>query len=267
MRCIERLRRIFYDRTGITFDHKRHFFAIKILGFMQAKGIDTCDELIERIDSGSLLDELTQELVVSQSYFFREEQDFAFLLHDIRSRPTFGLKILSIPCASGEEPYTLAMFLLKSGIANFSILGVDINRAAIAKAQRGVYDRRTVKRVPQEYRDTFFEPCSEGYAIKGVVKDCVDFRTKNLFAKDFEELGRFDYIFCRNLFIYLDANFKERALQTFWRMLDCEGVLITSFSDYFAKAPGFDTIVYQNKHYYKKRCDEKGCMYTQWWNG
>ena len=264
---MEKLHSIFHERTGITFDHKRHFFAIKILGFMQAKGIDSCDELVERIESGSMLSDLIQELVVSQSYFFREEQDFAFLLQDIRSRPLLRLKILSIPCANGEEPYTLAMFLLKHGVANFSILGVDINQAAIKRAKRGVYDERAMKSVPQEYQDAFFEPCKEGFAIKDFVKEFIDFETKNLFAQDFEELGQFDYIFCRNLFIYLDDSFKERALRSFWRMCACEGVLITSFSDYFAKAPGFDTIVYQNKHYYKKRCDEKGCMYTQWWDG
>lgn len=260
--CIENIRKIFYRKTGITFAHKRDYFILKIVNFMQKRAIHTCEDLKKMIQDENIFQDLIQELVVSQSYFFREEQDFSFLFHEIRYKPKVFINILSIPCAAGEEPYSLAMFLLKKGITNFSITGIDINPLAINKARRGIYSKYDVTTLPSKYRKEFFESYENGCAIKNFLKSYVKFSVKNLFDKDFLHLGRFHYIFCRNLFIYLDEKFKKRALSIFQEMLECEGCLITSFSDYIENPQGFDTIIFQDKYYYKKRCNEKSSVYS-----
>lgn len=174
---------------------------------------------------------LIDALVVPETWFLREPEAFVALAKLASARlkraPLRPLRILSVPCSSGEEPYSIALTLLDAGLepAQFSIDAFDISVTAIAAARRAVYGRNAFRGVPPTLRERHFRALGEGWQLNENVRACVNFAQRNLFALANEPVEPWDFVFCRNVLIYFDRESQDRAVALLSRWLAAHGTL------------------------------------------
>jgi chemotaxis protein methyltransferase CheR len=175
----------------------------------------------ETISRAGRLRQVVENLVVGETYFFRERFQIEYFVRQLwtnrEQNPTSTrpCRILSAGCSSGEEAYTLAIALEALGPAiarNVSIHGVDVSAAAIRKAKKAVYTPWSLRATPDNVREACFRLQGQEYQLDERFRERVTFEERNLFDVDAEFWARgvFDAIFCRNVFIY----FSERALRS-----------------------------------------------------
>jgi chemotaxis protein methyltransferase WspC len=182
---------------------------------------------------------LVETMVVTETWFFREKQPFAALVRLVieewlPAHPAGRLRLLSVPCSSGEEPYSMAMALLDAGFpaARFEINAVDISARALAFAQRAVYGRNSFRGADLDFRARHFRPVPAGYALNPAVKKQVRFWRGNLLHENcLAETGVYDYVFCRNLLIYFDRPTQNKTLAKLQNLLTADGVLFTGSAE------------------------------------
>ncbi len=184
-------------------------------------------------DSATEFNELIEAVVVTETWFFRDREPFnaftQFAVGEWLVRHAEGpMRILSVPCSSGEEPYSLAMALLDAGVAaeRFHIDAVDISTTALARAQRGIYGKNSFRGKDLEFRERHFVAVKEGYALDAEVRQCVSFARANVLEEGFlADSAPYDFIFCRNLLIYFDRATQILTLAKLHRLLAADGVL------------------------------------------
>lgn len=204
---------------------------------MEALGIDALAAYVDRVAMDPTeRGELIEQVVVGESWFFRDVQVFDFLRRFVRDRLAHGgrqpVRILSAPCAGGEEPYSAAMALLDAGVAagQFVIDAVDISRAALHRATAGRYSANAFRNADLAFRDRWFENVGGVAEIAPQIRAQVRFVAGNLLDDScvarLEADGPYDVLFCRNLLIYLDDPARAALEQTFDRLLAADGVLL-----------------------------------------
>jgi len=185
------------------------------------------------------LQELIEAIVVPETWFFRDPAAFGALVRVVHEEwlprhPQGTLRILSLPCSTGEEPYTMAMALLDSGFPpqRFHIDAIDISLRAIAYARRGTYGKNSFRSSDLAFRDRHFEPLTRGFRLSAAVRRQVQFRHGNLLASGWLH-GAHGYhmIFCRNVLIYFDRPTQDRALEVLGRLLTDAGLLFVGPSE------------------------------------
>ena len=154
-----------------------------------------------------------------------------------------SVRVLSLPCASGEEPYSLAMALLDAGVPApaFAIDAADISANALGRAARAVYLKNSFRGRELRFRERHFQLTPEGYALSSLVRQCVRFECGNALDHDFLA-GRapYHFIFCRNLLIYFDRARQSLLLGKLRRWLAADGVLFVGPAELpLAVANGF----------------------------
>jgi chemotaxis protein methyltransferase WspC len=201
---------------------------------MQSVGLDAIDDYSQLIaTSAAQWEELIEAVIVAETWFFRDPEAFTSLARFVfdswlPSASTQPLRLLSLPCSSGEEPYSVAMTLLDAGLSpkTFHIDAFDISSRALARAEQAVYGKNSFRNKDLQFRDRYFGPNGEGFVLHPSVRRRVAFRTGNLIASDILKAGRsYDCIFCRNLLIYFDPQNQTRALLHLRRLLRPGGVL------------------------------------------
>ena len=156
--------------------------------------------------------ELVESVVVGETWFFRDAEafkGFTQLVVDewLPRNPGKAMRILSLPCSSGEEPYSLFMALREVRVPDnrYEIDGVDISARALAVAQAGRYTKNSFRGKELYFRNKFFTPQGEGFLIDAAARAKVKFLEGNMMGGDFPHPpGGYDFIFCRNLLIYFD---------------------------------------------------------------
>jgi len=188
--------------------------------------------------SGAELQALIEAVVVPETWFYRDREAFAAAAASIRAdlltRPAGPpLRMLSLPCSTGEEPFTLAMSLVDAGVplSSVSIHGVDISGPALDHARAGIYGRNSFRGADLSYRDRHFVDEGNGYHIAESLRSAVHFSQGNIFALDSTASGSFDIIFCRNLLIYFDPTDQKRAIEVLRRLLAPTGTLFVGHSE------------------------------------
>lgn len=179
---------------------------------------------------------LVETMVVTETWFFREKQPFAAMIRLVveqwlPAHATGVLRLLSVPCSSGEEPYSMAMALMDAGVpaARFTIDAVDISARALAFARRAVYGKNSFRGADLDFRARHFRPVPSGYALNPAVKRQVRFWRGNLLHEDcLAELAVYDLIFCRNLLIYFDRPTQDKTLAKLRGLLTVGGALFTA---------------------------------------
>jgi chemotaxis protein methyltransferase WspC len=153
------------------------------------------------------------------------------------------MRLLSLPCSSGEEPYSAAIALLNAGIPSRDIRvdAVDISSRALAQARHGVYGKNSFRGRNLEFRERHFRVTNQGYAINPALRTCVRFEEGNLFDDAlFANRAPYDFIFCRNLLIYFDRETQQRALERVSHLLSATGTLFVGAAEHpVALAHGF----------------------------
>jgi chemotaxis protein methyltransferase WspC len=187
-------------------------------------------------NSSEELQALVEEIVVPETWFFRDEQPFRFLARWVASRSGLGrvFRVLSIPCSTGEEPYSIAMTLIDRGLpaASFSIDAVDVSRRSLARAREGRYGRRSFRGSDLGFRARHLSPDGDQYRVSGAIRKQVRFLQGNLVdARLLVHAARYDVILCRNVLIYLDPPARDAALAALDRLLVDGGILIAGHAD------------------------------------
>jgi chemotaxis protein methyltransferase WspC len=184
--------------------------------------------------------ELVELLVVPESWFYRDAQAFQAALEYIRERVrsvsgSRPVRILSIPCAGGEEPYTMAMVLADAGLppASYLIEAWDISSACIARAREGIYGRNAFRASELGFRDRYFtELGDDEYRINDALRLQIRFKQGNLLEFDTAaRQGQFDVIFCRNLLIYFDKPTTKAAIARLSALLADDGLLFAGYAE------------------------------------
>lgn len=201
---------------------------------MKSHGLSQTADYFQQLKASKTeLDALIEATVITETWFFRDQEPFrvlAQLAHEtwLPQYPHGLCRILSLPCASGEEPYSIGMALLDADFpaARFQIEAVDISPAALRRAARAHYSKNSFRGKELGFRDTHFTLTPEGFQLNPNVQRQVRFTQHNLLAEDFRH-GRppYDFIFCRNLLIYFDPAAQQKAIDRLQELLTAEGTL------------------------------------------
>jgi chemotaxis methyl-accepting protein methylase len=181
------------------------------------------------------LDQLSKILTITISRFFRDRAVFDNLEHSIlpsllKEEERTDLKVWSIGCASGEEPYTLAIswkekFQKIRPQIRLSILATDINEELLKRAKDGRYKKSSLKEVPQDILESYFKMDNEFYILDKGVRESVEFRRHDI-IREIPFLGM-DLVFCRNLaFTYFSKDCQIEVLKKIAISLKGEGYLV-----------------------------------------
>ena len=229
-----KFREYFYRKTGINFETTKRYFVDKRL-IERIEATDSGDFrsyfIMMRFQaSGAELQLLTNLMTVNETYFLREDYQFDCLVNSIlpelvkRKTDNRPIRIWCIPSSSGEEPYTIAMYLMErwSGIHQWDveILSSDIDTGILNKARIGRYSARSVMHVPAPWLVKYFTRVGDEYQICQDLREAVEFTRVNL-AQPTDTRGyrNFDIIFCRNLLIYFDDLSRKTAAEVFFDAL------------------------------------------------
>jgi chemotaxis protein methyltransferase CheR len=232
------------QRTGLVFSEaRRSAFETALATAMRRARLSDPEVYLARLAvEPPLLDDLVADITVGETYFFREPRQFAvvrdevvpgLMSHRPRERP---LRVWSAGCATGEEPYTLAIVLREQGLERAAhIVATDLSRAALAQARRARYTRWSLRGVPEQVVRTYFEHVDDRFALAPAVRDAVEFRYLNLAEDTYPSLPTgiwgMDLILCRNVLIYFDAETVARVARRLMDSLGDDGWLLLGASD------------------------------------
>lgn len=177
--------------------------------------------------------QLIESVIVPETWFFRNREAFLEMVQLQQRWPRLigasqPLRILSLPCSTGEEPYSIAMALLDAGVppSHFQIDAIDISPQSLDVARQAVYGKNSFRGDYLSFRDRYFALNEQGYALSETVRQQVRFAQSNLFAADLlAAQAPYDIIFCRNLLIYFDRATQHQAVTILLRRLAPEGLV------------------------------------------
>ena len=182
---------------------------------------------------------LIEAVIVPETWFFRERGALSALVEIVQEKVFLGdgqhvVRVVSLPCSTGEEPYSMAMALLSAGIpaSRFRIDAVDISAQSLDSAILGVYGRNSFRTEDLAFRDRFFSQIDGRFCIDESVRAQVMFRHGNLFDPALlDAAGTYDAVFCRNVLIYFDRPTQHRAIGILSNLLSPEGILFVGASE------------------------------------
>lgn len=218
-----------------------------VLEHIKMSGAASVDDYIKKLnESPAELKKLVESVVIPETSFFRNRIPFLalkdylqrFVLNKRLERP---IRILCLPCSTGEEPYSIAMVLfdMKLPASQFFIHAGDISEQALQFARLGAYSPYSFRGDDLDFRKTYFSKQDDVYILNKEVRDAVQFEHINILSDNFLPGHKsYDIIFCRNLLIYFDDNIKEKAIKALSRHLSKDGVLFVGHAE-GAKIPQY----------------------------
>jgi chemotaxis protein methyltransferase CheR len=241
-----------YRKTGISLQEEKHYekLAKYIDVRAQTLGFDSFRKYFYKLrfddKDVSEFQELMNAVTVNETYFFREKDQFEVLVNKIlpelydnlsQVRP---LRILSSPCSSGEEAYSIVLHLMEEGNiiekADIEIVGIDIDSTVIKKAKNAIYNERSIHAIPKNVVFKWFNKKGLNYEICEDLSGSVDFKIVNVFDKaEMRKLGKFDVIFSRNMLIYFDDASRKEVAMTFYDMLNVGGYVLLGHAEYMSR--------------------------------
>ena len=232
------------QRTGLVFPNARvSDVEATIRRTMARRNIADLDDLLVLLrDDVSARESFVADLTIGESYFQRDPGQFDVLRTRILPRLLAArpggtpVRVWSAACATGEEPYTIAMVFEEMGAAGRShIVATDIARGRLEDAQRGLYSTWQLRGTPEAVRSAYFAERGRFFELTPRIRQRVDFRYLNLSEDSFPSLSTgiwgMDVIFCRNVLIYFDAPTVERVARRLIASLSEDGWLLLGASD------------------------------------
>jgi chemotaxis protein methyltransferase CheR len=255
-----------YQRTGMRFgEAKRYYIDRRVAERIARTGARSAASYLSLLRTDDReAERLINSFTVNETYFYREDHQLRCLSRSIlpelipSRRPGDLVRIWSVPCATGEEPYSIALWLLENwpivDAYHVEIVGSDIDTRVLAAAAAGIYGERSLSRLPADVLRRYFEPAIDGgRRLIPDLRESVKFTQANLVdAASMARQGRFDVIFCRNVLIYFDDASRQAAVRTLDEALRPGGFLclghtesMARLSDRFKMRRFDDAIVYQ----------------------
>ncbi len=244
-RLFDKLRSIIYEKSGIALhEGKEALVCARLRKRMRVLGIQDYRDYVNRVsndEDGAETIGLIDAISTNVTSFFREPVHFDFLgklMSDWLKTGKKRFRFWSAACASGEEPYSIAMTLLetvKEQSVDMRILATDISTQALEKGMRGTYDEQKMSPVPAHLRAKYFERLKTqngaSYAVTEALARPILFRRLNLSAIPFPMGGPMDAIFCRNVLIYFDHTTRKNLLDEAYRLLKKGGYLMVGHAE------------------------------------
>jgi chemotaxis protein methyltransferase CheR len=268
---LERFCEYFRRRTGMTFgEDKRYYIDRRVAERMAAAGDATFADYFSRLRSHAAeLEATVNAFTVNETYFYREPHQFRCLSRSLlpeitaRKGPGDRVRVWSIPCSTGEEPYSIAIWLLENwpivDAFNVEISGSDIDSKALDNARDGRYEPRSLARLSADLVERYFEapePDVGGQAGRRIIQDLresVAYSTVNLVDRaSVAAHGEFEVVFCRNVLIYFDEAARRTAAESLYTSLSPGGFLCLGHTESMARIDDrfevrrfADAVVYQ----------------------
>jgi len=185
------------------------------------------------------LQELIEEVVVAETWFFRDKKPFDMLAQFIKREWTLSesdkpVRVLSLPCATGEEPYSIAITLIEAGLmpSQLKIDAFDISVRNIERCKKAHYSENSFRGVDPYIRDRFFNIDNNRYYPDILIKAMVNFEVASIFDPVFINTQiPYDVIFCRNLLIYFDRKTQAVTANTLNKLLNQNGLLFVGHAE------------------------------------
>lgn len=176
---------------------------------------------------------LIEAVIVPETWFFRYPESFATLAKLASKRLAEinnlrALRILSLPCSTGEEPYSIVMALLDAGLQphQFKVDGMDVSPLSVEKARRALYGKNSFRGDDIAFRDRHFMAEGDGYRLNSRVQELVRLQVGNLLDPALlAGEPPFDFVFCRNLLIYFDQPTQKQVFEVLKSLTHVDGVL------------------------------------------
>ena len=264
---VRRLCEFLYRRTGMLFaDDKRYYIDRRLAERIVATGSLSFQSYFAtlRADADREIEHLVNAFTVNETYFYREEHQLRCMTADLLANVTRGrdpsepIRIWSVPCSTGEEPYSIAIWLMENWelVDSYSIeiVGSDIDTRVLKSAEEGVYGTRALMRLPQGVITRYFQDVGSGqYQIDPGLRGSVQFTRVNLIDPQSMRANRgFDIVFCRNVLIYFDDASRRIAAENLYDCMRPGGYICLGHSETMSRISSLfevsrfsDAIVYQ----------------------
>ncbi len=255
---LEKLGQVIYELTGNHYPEERLvLLAKKINAYLDKHdNKDAKFKIDEFLKTKTVFKEILDLITVPETKFFRELPQLETFAKHIVPLLKLPIVVASYACATGEEPYTIAMILEELNITNYKIYGFDINETYIQKARSGIYSKKILIDIPENYKK-FVRINNDNIEIDKKIKQKVDFKVLNLIREeDFASMmERFDAAFCRNALIYFDSNSKSKAVKNIAYTLKKGGYFVVSMTEVLnpIHTHMFETIKINNIFFYKRK--------------
>lgn len=245
------LSQLVYDQVGIHLaEQKKMLVKTRLSKRLRELNFSTFNQYYQFLKNDQTGEELIlfiNAISTNVTSFFREPSQWDFLEKEIKEKEASGqrkLRIWSSACSSGQEPYTIAIFLyslLKNPQEwDIKILATDISEDILKQAMRAQYSLKDVTGIPKNMLNKFFNKVNmqtktgvkEAYEIKSVLRNLVLFRSFNLVYGNYKGIPkRFDMIFCRNVMIYFDNETKEKVVNNLTSKIIKNGLFFIGHSE------------------------------------
>lgn len=239
---------VIYKRTGLYYEPAKKYFVQKRLEKrieeLELESFKEYYQLIKFSSDQSEFNQLINDLTVNETYFFRDFPQLENFAEEVlvqyikykEAKKDYKLKIWSAACSTGEEPYTLSIILMEMleeyDKWDIQILATDINTEVLATAQRGIYDSRSVRDVPEEYLGKYFTSRNGKNLINLNVRKSVVFKQLNLMeSQEMRNITGYDFIFCRNCLIYFDDDSRKKVIEGMYNSLNSCGYIFLGHSE------------------------------------
>lgn len=262
-----RLSEYIYRRTGMAFTEARRYFVERRIAARMAATASSSFAIYFaklRSDSEGEIEKLINAFTINETYFYREDHQLRCLSNDLlrervsAKRPGDAVRIWSVPCSTGEEPYSIAIWLLENWSAvdsyNIEIIGSDIDTAVLDAAQEGIYGSRALMRLsPELIAKYFVNNGAERWRLIDELRQSIQFTRANIVdPAEMRAHGKFDVVFCRNLLIYFDDVSRRLAAESLYENLYPGGFIclghtesMSRISSLFDMCRFADAIVYR----------------------
>ncbi|MFX1420490.1 MAG: CheR family methyltransferase [Promethearchaeota archaeon] len=230
--------------TGMKFEHYQRKFLEKRIDFrMKNLNLNYYQDYIKYIRENPIeIDLFLDKFTINYTYFFRNSNIFKNFENYLKVYVNFinrPIHIWSAPCATGDEPYTIAMILDQmkkkdKTFPDFKIVASDIDPVALKVAKKGIYGEYAVHETPEIYLQNYFSKkdteTGSKFILHKEIKDRVKFIQEDI-IKGHDTNLKYDVIFCRNFFIYINQFAREKLLRILESRLFDGGLLILGGSE------------------------------------
>lgn len=229
----ESLRDIMYKVSGVFLkESKKNLLVARLYRRILELQITDFSEYLQLIKADSEeLNFFINAVTTNETFFFREKEHLSFVSDYLKQNNQGKCNIWSAACSTGEEPYSILIYLKKNNPCVFvRILATDINSTVLTKAKKAVFNDYRLRAVPQKDISSYFDTADEEkqFILKKEFRTGVEFRRHNL-LESIEQ--KFEIIFLRNVLIYFDRESKQKVLDNISRALDSGGILILGKSE------------------------------------
>jgi chemotaxis protein methyltransferase CheR len=238
------LRDYIYQKSGIYIsDTKKYLIENRLSRILQEKKLGSFEDylnLIQVASNGNELSRLYDAVTTNETYFFREPDQFDVLVNEVlpkvlsQKKGSKTIKIWCAACSTGEEAYTISMFLMEKYLnsQHFEIYASDISEAVLQSAKKAIYNSYSIRNIPESYLKKYFSNSGQSYTLDSSVKNTVNFTNLNLINDSKLKMFRgMDVIFCRNVLIYFDTKAKQKVVSNLYDNLNPGGYLFIGSSE------------------------------------